>query len=320
LNAAAGAGRVRRLNPLAPLAEAWRARVARWVRRRQGVDLLPVTLARRRLYILPTRFGVAFAFLLLLMLIAGINYANSLALFLTFFLTAFALLAMQQVHRNLLGVSVLRLDAPAVFAGTSATVCVTLGDEAARARDGLEGALEGAILASGNLAAGGRLRLELPLAAPRRGVVRIERVRLSTALPYGLFRAWTWVHSPLELLVYPQPYGTLPMPVSPAPLSGVRGRGGAALDEWAGLRAFRDGDSPRQVDWKAYAREAPLLVKEYQASGAELRRFDFNDLRMADAEARLAQLARWVVDCRHGRPSQILRNSRISGVFVLGSQ
>ena len=112
MNAAAGAGRVRRLNPLAPLAEAWRARVARWVRRRQGVDLLPVTLARRRLYILPTRFGVAFAFLLLLMLIAGINYANSLALFLTFFLTAFTLLAMQQVHRNLLGVSVLRLDAP----------------------------------------------------------------------------------------------------------------------------------------------------------------------------------------------------------------
>jgi uncharacterized protein (DUF58 family) len=270
------------------------------VRRRQGADLLPVTLARRRLYILPTRFGIAFACLLLLMLVAGINYANSLALFLTFLLTAFALLAMQQVHRNLLGVSVLRLDAPAVFAGSTATVRVMLGDDAARRRDGLEAALEAAVLASGDLASAGRLVLELPLAAPRRGVVGIERVRLSTALPFGLFRAWTWVHSPLELLVYPQPHGTLPMPVSAAPVSGVRGRGGAALDEWAGLRAFRDGDSPRQVDWKAYAREAPLLVKEYQASGAELRHFDFNELKMADTEARLAQLARWVVDAEAG--------------------
>jgi uncharacterized protein (DUF58 family) len=284
LNAATGAGPVRRLNPLAPLSEALRARMARWVRVRQGADLLPV----------------AFALLLLLMLIAGINYANSLALFLTFLLAAFALLAMQQVHRNLLGLSVLALEAPAVFAGDTAAVRVTLGDDAARARGGLEGALEGAILATGTLAGAARLRLELPLPAPRRGVLRVERVRLSTALPFGLFRAWTWVHSPLELLVYPQPHGSLPMPVSAAPLSGVRGRGGAALDEWAGLRAFRDGDSPRQVDWKAYAREAPLLVKEYQASGAELRLFDFDDLRSADVEARLAQLARWVVDAEAG--------------------
>ena len=55
--------------------------------------------------------------------------------------------------------------------------------------------------------------------------------------------------------------------------------GSAGADEWLGLRPFRDGDSPRQVDWKAYAREAPLLVKEYSAAGSELRMFDFNQLR-----------------------------------------
>ena len=35
--------------------------MAQWVRRRQGTDRLPVTLERRRLYILPTRAGLAFA-------------------------------------------------------------------------------------------------------------------------------------------------------------------------------------------------------------------------------------------------------------------
>jgi uncharacterized protein (DUF58 family) len=68
------------------------------------------------------------------------------------------------------------------------------------------------------------------------------------------------------------------------------------VDEWAGLRPFRDGDSPRQVDWKAYAREAPLLVKEYQAFNSELHRFDYARVRLPDVEARLSQLARWVVD------------------------
>ena len=73
------------------------------MRRRQGPDALPLTLVRRRLYILPTRAGLTFGALLFLMLLAGLNYGNSLALFLTFLLAGFALVGMQQCHRNLLG-------------------------------------------------------------------------------------------------------------------------------------------------------------------------------------------------------------------------
>src|SRR2546429_4644460 len=79
-----------RWNPVAPVLALARESAAAWMRRRQGVDLLPVALERRRLYILPTGTGVAFAALLFLMLIAGLNYGNSLALFLTFLLGAFA--------------------------------------------------------------------------------------------------------------------------------------------------------------------------------------------------------------------------------------
>ena len=55
------------------------ARFRAWVLRRQGPDHLPLTLERRRIYILPTRPGAAFAALLFLMLLAGIRGAvNSL--------------------------------------------------------------------------------------------------------------------------------------------------------------------------------------------------------------------------------------------------
>jgi hypothetical protein len=40
-----------------------RARIASWARRRQGADVLPVTMHYRRIYILPTRAGWGFAFL-----------------------------------------------------------------------------------------------------------------------------------------------------------------------------------------------------------------------------------------------------------------
>jgi len=270
--------------------------MAIWVRRRQGLDELPVTLARRRLYILPTRGGVAFAALLFVMLLAGLNYTNSLALFLTFLFSAFALVAMQQCHRNLLGLTVIEIHAPAVFARRAAAVHVTLGNAADASRPRLEAALDESAIARADLAAGARGELEVTLAAYARGVHPLGRVRIASAHPFGLFRAWTWVHTPLELVVYPAPVGPLPMPTYSAQRPGARARGGAGVDEWLGLRPFRDGDSPRQVDWKAYAREAPLLVKEYQPAGTELRLFDFAAVPLADTEARLSQLARWVVD------------------------
>lgn len=274
-----------------------RARMAVWVRRRQGEDRLPVALARRRLYILPTRAGLAFGALWLLMLLAGLNYGNSLALFLTFLLAGFALVAMHECHRNLLGVRVIAVTAPAVFARAGGTVTVTLENPGTAARPALKGALEGEPLASADLAPRARAQLALPVAAERRGVMRIERLRLTSSHPFGLFRTWTWVHLPVELLVYPRPSGNRPRPMaSGRRQTGARTRGTSGADEWVGLRPFRDGDSPRQVDWKAYARQAPLLVKEYSPTGADLCLFDFAQLAVPDLEARLSQLARWVVE------------------------
>jgi uncharacterized protein (DUF58 family) len=270
-------------------------RLARWVRQRQGPDHLPVRLERRRLYILPTRAGVAFGALLLLMLLAGLNYSNSVTLFLTFLLVAFALVVMQLCHRNIQGIEVHAVLAPPVFAGSVGAVCVTLGNRSREARLGLEAALPRAAAITGDLPAGAQQVLALPAAAPHRGVQHFERIRISTAHPFGLFRAWTWLHVPVEMLVYPRPEGVLPLPVDRGSRAGLRPAPHPGGDEWAGLRPFRDGDSPRQVDWKAYAREAPLLVKEYVEASAELRWLDFTRLPGSDTEAKLAQLCRWVV-------------------------
>jgi uncharacterized protein (DUF58 family) len=282
-----------------PWLRAWRssleARFRTWVRRRQGEDQLPLTLERRRIYILPTRAGMAFAALLFLMLLAGLNYGNSLALFITFLLTGFALVGMQLCHRNLLGATLLAARAPPVFAGSAATLQLTLGNTAAQPRLRLEGA-SGAASTATDVPAAAEERLELPLAPRARGLWPLERVKLTTAHPFGLFRAWTWVHAPLELLVYPRPLGSLPMPRAPGERRASSAPGSSGGDEWLTLRPFRTGDSPRQVDWKAYAREAPLLVKEYAPPAPQLRVFDFERLGGADTEARLSQLARWVVD------------------------
>ena len=283
-----------------PFAAAARARMAAWVRRRQGEDVLPVTLARRRLYILPTRAGLGFGLLWLLMLLAGLNYGNSLALFLTFLMAGFALVAMHECHRNLLGTTLVAVSAPPLFARAAGALALTLENATRTARPAVQAALDEGPSGSVDLPARGRARLALPLTAARRGILRIGRLRLTSTHPYGLFRTWTWVHLSVEVLVYPQPAGSLPRPIASGSHPGAHARGSLGGDEWLGLKPFRDGDSPRQVAWKAYARGAPLLVKEYVPTGSDLCLFDFAQVPLPDPEARLAQLARWVLDAEAG--------------------
>jgi len=268
--------------------------MAAWIRRRQGIDRLPVSLQRARLYILPTRTGIAFAALLLVMLIAGLNYANSLALLMTFLLAGVALVAMHACHRNLVGLRIAELSCEDSFAGESAALRLRVGTDTAQARFAVEFGIEAEAVVC-TVPAHGESVVELKLSTPLRGLMPVGRVRVLTTWPFGLFRAWTWLHVPDRVTVYPRPVGRRAMPAAAAaPGASVPQRSGEA-DEWATLRPFRDGDSPRQVAWKAYARGAPLLVKEYTASAGAERMFDFAAIAGADAEQRLSQLARWIV-------------------------
>jgi uncharacterized protein (DUF58 family) len=273
-----------------------RRQLAAWARRRQGLDVPPVLLASRRVYILPTKLGVGYALMVLVMLVASVNYGNSTALFLTFLLSGFALVTMHQCHRNLVRTSLISAAALPTFALTRGTLRATLQNDATFSRYGIEVEPTDQEHGRGDIRARSQVQIDVPIDAPIRGLMRFDRLRVSSTFPFGLFRAWGWIHMSVEMIVYPRAHGSLPMPVDSGLRSGTRSQGLVGSDEWRGLRPFRDGDSPRQVAWKAYARGSPLLVKEYSAMGAELRMFDFNKLENLGVEARLEQLARWVVD------------------------
>lgn len=275
------------------------ARLSTWALRRQGMDEPPFVLASRRLYILPTRRGAAFAVVLLGMLFGGLNYANSLVLLLTFALVALCAVAMLQCHRRLRGLSIDRLHVPRVAAGRPVRVEVAVTPARDQEIDDLR--LRFVPIAgtpgpwSTSTAGEGTATAVLTVhASPApRGPWQVPRLRIESRAPFGLFKCWAWVHATTEALVWPAPRGNLPLPRRAGDA-----RGSGALepgrDEWVGLRPFRDGDSPRLVAWKAYARGGPLLVREFrEARGAELR-LDYATVPQDGVEARLSQLARWI--------------------------
>ena len=101
---------------------------------RIDVEHGPISLDRQRIFILPTRHGLMFAVVLLLMLIGSINYSLSLGFVLTFLLGGMALVSILHTYRNLAQLTVNAGKTMPVFAGQQAsfTLCLTSSSTAER--------------------------------------------------------------------------------------------------------------------------------------------------------------------------------------------
>jgi uncharacterized protein (DUF58 family) len=277
-----------------------RTRMRGWMRSRQGEDADPVTLNSRRIYILPTSLGIVFAGMLFLMLIGAMNYANNLALALSFLLGSLGLVAMHQCHRNLVGLRLGLASTDPVFAGQRARFRIALLNDAPQPRPELELTDDKLTTAPVRLDAATReptrAVVEIGVDAERRGKVSLDRFEVSTRYPFGLFRAWAVLHMNLECIVYPRPgdRDRSPPPVE-TDVGGAQD-GPRGDEEFAGLRTFHAGDSPRRIAWKTYARGQGLHTKHYAGTAVISHVFDWDSLEGLGPEARLSQLCRWVID------------------------
>jgi uncharacterized protein (DUF58 family) len=257
-----------------------------------------VTLQRGRIYILPTGLGVAFGLMLFAMLLGSLNYGNNLGLALTFLLAALGVVAMHACHRNLEQLVARPAGTEPPFAGQDALFRIAIANPGRLPRLDLEAAtaVAGPPLP---VPAGGETTFELRVPTRRRGSVLLERVEIATRYPWGLFRAWAVLHPAQYCLVYPRPPAEAPPPPpQPGPAGGGTVRRGD--DDFAGLREYHPGDPPRHIAWKAYARSDELLVKEFSGDAEPTPVFDLADAPGGDLEARLAVMARWIIDA-HAR-------------------
>src|SRR5262245_30876863 len=118
---------------------ALKSQLYQWVFRPRGRDAGVIVLEQRRVFILPSRHGVTFAAILLLMLAGSVNYNLSLGFVLTFLLGALAINAMIYTFRNLANLRVSGGRARPVYAGDMArfTVNIENGGDAERYSIGL---------------------------------------------------------------------------------------------------------------------------------------------------------------------------------------
>ncbi|MFZ5558824.1 MAG: DUF58 domain-containing protein [Pseudomonadota bacterium] len=270
--------------------------VSDWIFRPRGRERGRVVLTQRRIFILPTRQGVVFAGMLLLMLIGSTNYQLSLGFAVTFLLAAMTIVSILHTFRTLAGLGVSAGRTAPVFAGENAVFHVRVENPTGVARPGVALSHPGSATVFVDVAAGQSAEPGLSVPARRRGRLAPERITVHTRYPLGLMRAWSYVHLDVSCLVYPKPEGGHPpLPVS-RDHAGDGREHGSGTDDFAGLREYRLGDSPRHIAWKAAAQERGTLTKQFSGRAADEIWLDWDLLADADPERRLSRLARWVLD------------------------
>jgi uncharacterized protein (DUF58 family) len=271
----------------------WRQRLWRLEPERLGA----IVLEHQRIYILPTRRGLALIATLVIMLLTSMNYSLSLGYALTFLVSGIVAAALLQTYRNLAGIVTAPLAAGEAFAGSKLDFTLSLAT-AASGRRGIVIAPRSGPSVRIDLPADATRPVQLCVPTARRGRCTLGRVTIWSDFPLGVWRAWAYLHFPLTGVVYPAPE----MPPQPLPQADegfdVRRSARAVDAELAGLRDYQPGDSLNRIAWKAVARGGGWYTKQFEGSGGggplELL---WDELpRTMDVEARLARLAAWILE------------------------
>jgi uncharacterized protein (DUF58 family) len=265
--------------------------------------LIPQTRSGKP-YILPTIYGIGFLFLIVDIFALGYYRDNAPYHTVGLTLIVFGLVAMIHTNTNIQNVRVLvdkcepmasgdgsqlRFSVRCLGSAPSHNLWVELGKGSAFA-------FERASLPE--VAMGKDETGSLTLRCERRGIYRIDRIKVLSRGVYGLFQAWSWHEANVELIVYPKPRGSSPLPprsdAETKTLESLSSSRAVRGEDFQGHRPYTEGEALWHVDWKAYARGQEMLIKDYAGEGAEALDLHWDDTR-GSTEERLEQLSAWIV-------------------------
>lgn len=265
------------------------------------------TLGARQIYILPTRWCMFYALMLLALLIGAINYTLSLAYFITFLLASLANVAMLHTWRNLAYLQISVLNVKPVFAGDLAQIHIQITELKNRPRYAVSAHFISNSTSSHHIAENESKHYILTLNTLRRGYTHLPRIKVFTEFPLNLFHAWALVDSDFQILVYPKPSDQqLPIPNTLDTHKKGQQYIKTGDDDFIGHKIYQVGDLPSKVDWKASSKGIGMFSKQYSGEAASTLYLDWN-YTSGDTESRISQLTRWVIDAHAAQLNYALK-------------
>ncbi|GAA5442028.1 hypothetical protein Misp06_00189 [Microbulbifer sp. NBRC 101763] len=299
-------------NPARFLTDPLRGAMQRWLSRRAPRSR-SITLNHSRLFILPTRAGLGFLLVIMLLWLLGTNYENNLVFALTFLLVSVFVVLPVHTFANLTGLRLQLLGTSPAFAGDFAEAQINISREDKREREWIRLCWppeEGAYL---DLCAQASEDIRISMPVVERGRVQAPRLRIESRFPLGLFCCWSRIDLDVEFLVYPRPISAGPLPFGGVQTEGDFGEVRHGGDDFSALKAYQPGDSLRHVAWKQYAAGRDLYSKDYECRTDVRLWLDWALLDGRDVETRLSNLCYW---CLQAEKQGIAYGLRLPGVAI----
>jgi len=281
----------------------------------------------------PTALWIIFGPILGCMWLAAVNYSNNLVYAVLYLIGALSFISIFHTWRNLASLRIEHIRIQPAFAGEEVRMEIylrnpsrhtiyglffaRLGEEAGLTRRPTQlRAHEGRGV---RIAAEDSCCAEVVFPSARRGMYRFETLQVRTAFPFGLFWASFRVPVDAAYYIYPQAKGKDDWPeLHPggeqgSPVSQKPG------DDFSGVRAYMPGESLRHVDWKAFARGRPLSIKQFTGGSGDELWLDAAEMSRLPLEARLSQLALWIVNAEKAEIPYALKLGRTTLPLGLGA-
>ena len=284
-----------------PLSSWWAERLARWNSSfgRTPTTATEIELEQRRIYLVPTGRGFFLIITAVVLLLVGVNYQLSLAYVVAFLLAGLMQAALLTSYRNLRGLIVASGRSPHCRVGEVVAFPITLASPE-RAREGIT--LASKIntkrwVHSGptRLNADERQAAPLSFVAGKRGLLPLARITVESRAPYGLIRAWSYVHFQWVALVEPIPETPPPaLPKASGADGANTGRTQVAHDPDS-LREFVHGDSLRRVAWKQVAKSGEWYTRTGDTGTRHEIDLSWQMVQLTETEARLSRMAAWLL-------------------------
>ncbi|PHS25755.1 MAG: hypothetical protein COA83_04905 [Methylophaga sp.] len=269
-------------------------------------------LRGRRIFIIPTRFGLLYAAFLILILLGAINYSNSLGHVLAFLLGSLGLVAMLHTYRNLAKIELTQATTKPVFCGQAIIFSLVFDNQSHFDSYHIEISSKQETSKSWNpfrslsgylhpqqlspLTAQHTTRFSYSLPSQQRGKYTLGKIRIASQFPLGLYSTWGYFPNNYAALVYPKPEGTLPLPDATAQGQKLNSQQQQGTDDFAGFNRYRTGDPIHAIAWKAMARDDVLRTKQFSTLQGGQLAINWQDVsQINNVEARLSQLCKWVL-------------------------
>ena len=227
--------------------------------------------------------------MLFALLLAAINYENSLIYGLTFWLGSVFFVTIFYTYKNLTSISLELQKSGAGFVGEDIEFAIKVTRPENSKRESIQLGWPDQVKQWAELYENTSTTVHCFVKAKKRGWLNPERLLVESYYPLGMLRAWTWVDLNANAIVYPKPLFREHRfeCVGEEDEGHLSHRSGS--DDFYDLRNYHPGDTPRHILWRSYARQDELVVKQFAAYTDSHLILDWYQLE-GDIELRLSFL------------------------------